>query len=63
MIINMMQWLRAANEPIVTHHIFPPIPIRDFDWCAYRDPEVTPYGYGRTEEEAIADLLELENDE
>ena len=50
-------------EPIHTHHIFPPIPIRQFDWCAYRDPERRPYGYGATEAEAIADLLEQEADD
>jgi len=62
-IVNMMTWLRDQNEPITTHYIFPPIPICDCDWCAYRDPEVTPYGYGRTEAEAIADLLMWEDDE
>jgi len=42
-------------------YIFPPIPIRDFDWAAYRDPEGL-CGYGRTKEEALADLLEQERD-
>ena len=50
-------------EPIQTHCIYPPIPIRQFDWCAYRDPERRPYGYGATEAEAIADLLQQEEDE
>lgn len=49
-------------SPIITVHVFPPIPIRTSDWCAYRDPEVTPYGWGRTEAEAIADLLALEDE-
>lgn len=53
----------AEREPIQTHHIYPPIPIRIYDWCAYRDPERTPYGYGSTEAEAIADLLSLEEEE
>lgn len=47
-------------EPkIVTSFIYPPIPIRSFDWCAYRDgqEELGGYGYGRTEQEAIDDLL------
>lgn len=61
-IISMMAWLRDHDEPIIAQHVFPPIPIRDFDWCAYRDPEVTPYGYGRTKEEAVHNLLELEDD-
>lgn len=54
---QMRNWLRDymnVNEPIVTHCICPPIPIRDFDWVAYRDPESRIVGYGRTEAEAIA---------
>jgi hypothetical protein len=47
---------------IVAHLVTPPIPCRDFDWCAYdsgtHDPENNPIvGWGRTKEEAIADLL------
>ena len=58
-----MDWPR-----IITSHIFPPIPIRRFDWCAYRDgqEEAGNYGYGRTEQEAIANLLaneECDNEE
>lgn len=49
------------SDPIQTHYIFPPIPLRQFDWTAYRDPE-GPAGYGRTEQEAIADLLEQEDE-
>ena len=54
----------AALPPIVTSHIFPPIPRRDFDWRAYREgrEEGGPYGYGKTEAEAIADLLIMEAD-
>jgi len=49
---------------IVTNCIFPPIPPRNFDWCAYREgrEEGGPYGYGKTEAEAIADLLIMEAD-
>jgi hypothetical protein len=49
---------------IVTSHDRPPIPDRRFDWCAYRDgrEEDGPYGWGRTEAEAIADLLANEED-
>jgi hypothetical protein len=44
-----------SNNPIITRHIFPPIPIRDFDWCAYRaDDEGSEdglkYFYGKTGE-------------
>lgn len=52
-------------RPIVTSNIFPPIPIRDFDWCAYFEGEEErgQYGYGRTEAEAKADLLDNYGDE
>ena len=42
----------------------PPIPIRDYDWSACREDwdEGQPIGHGRTEEEAIKDLLQQEED-
>lgn len=43
-------------------HVYPPIPIRSMDWRATRkgyEPG-DPMGYGRTEQEAITDLLENE---
>lgn len=44
---------------IVTRHEFPPIPIRSFDWTAHYDGhEEGDYGFGRTEQEAINDLVE-----
>jgi hypothetical protein len=43
---------------IIAEYIHPPIPLRTFDWQAYRDPESGPFGYGATEQEAVADLLE-----
>jgi hypothetical protein len=49
--------------PIITRYIYPPIPQRFFDWCAYRDPEPGFLcGWGSTEQLAIADLLELEEE-
>ena len=44
---------------IITQHIFPPIPIRQFDWVAYFEgqEERCEYGYGQTEFEAIANLI------
>lgn len=45
---------------IRTEFIYPPIPIRKFDWSATDDDtydEGQPIGYGETEREAIADLL------
>ena len=49
---------------IVTSHMFPPIPWRSFDWCAYRDgmEEAGNYGWGTTEQEAIEDLLVVEEE-
>jgi hypothetical protein len=40
---------------ITTHFIFPPIPIRSYDWRAYYDAEGI-NGYGETEQDAIEDL-------
>lgn len=48
-------------DKIQTEFVYPSIPDRRFDWAAYRDPE-SRHGWGRTEAEAIADLLELEYD-
>lgn len=55
------------KEMIVTH-VFPPIPIRDF-WtpiyfCAFWEDEEEGghYGYGKTKEEAIADLKRLDQE-
>lgn len=41
---------------IVTEHVYPPIPIRRFDWLAHWDDPEGKTGWGRTEEEAIQDL-------
>ena len=43
---------------IITRCIYPPIPDRRFDWLAYYEDqdECGPFGYGRTEADAIADL-------
>ena len=48
-------------KKIVTSHIYPPIPIRKFDWCAYFDGEEEDgnYGYGETEQEAIRDFMDI----
>lgn len=47
-----------ANRTIVTSHINPPIPVRQFDWCAFYDgeEEAGNYGYGATEQDAIDDF-------
>lgn len=46
---------------ILTHHINPPIPRRDFDWSAITDnyEPGDPVGYGATEQEAINDLQSI----
>ena len=47
---------------IATDHVFPPIPIRQFDWCAYDDNSYdgpgSVLGHGRTEQEAIENLTQ-----
>ena len=46
-------------EPeIVTVFVYPPIPLRKFDWCAYYEgtEESGNYGWGATEDDAIASL-------
>lgn len=47
-----------ANRTIITRNICPPIPVRQFDWCAFYDgeEEAGNYGYGATEQEAIDDF-------
>jgi hypothetical protein len=47
---------------IVTSFVYPPIPTRNSDWCAYIDgtEESGRYGWGATEQEAIEDLMEME---
>lgn len=49
-------------DPIIITHVCPPIPDRHFDWSATRgDFDLgCLIGWGATEEEAVADLLELE---
>jgi hypothetical protein len=48
-----------AAPKIVTNYWAKPIPDRRFDWIAHidGDEERGQYGYGRTEQEAIADLV------
>jgi hypothetical protein len=48
-----------------TVFVYPPIPIRTCDWCAYPfdDPESRRYAWGRTEQEAINNWHEEYDDE
>lgn len=53
----------GADHPIPhikTVCVYPPIPDRRFDWIAYFDgeEEAGDYGYGATEQAAIADFIE-----
>ena len=46
---------------IVTSHVYPPIPTRGHDWCAWDDnlgEDSSHYGWGATKDEAIADFLD-----
>ena len=50
---------------IITRNEYPPIPDRRWDWSAVTDDYEPgqPIGWGLTEQEAIADLLDqIEND-
>lgn len=51
---------------IITRCVWPSIPVRSFDWEAYRDGtediESAPIGRGESEQEAIQDLLEQEEE-
>lgn len=55
---------------IKTDFVYPPIPIRSFDYMAYDDLTYDPdpecrsvVGWGATEEEAVRDLINLIEDE
>lgn len=48
------------KSPVIkTNHIYPPIPIRQFDWMAWYDgeEETGHNGYGTTEQAAVNDLI------
>ena len=55
---------KASASSIHTDCIYPPIPIRKYDWQATRGDydEGDPIGHGETEKEAILDLLEQESE-
>ena len=52
------------ENKILTRYDKKPIPIRNYDWEAYREnyDEGSPIGYGVTEQKAINDLIEKENE-
>ena len=47
---------------IITRHVYPPIPDRRWDWCAYHDGEELHCGWGPTEVAARADLERLDDE-
>ena len=49
---------------ILTSYDYPAIPIRDYDWSAFREDydEGDLIGYGETEQSAINDLIRKENE-
>ena len=51
-----------TDRKIITEYDPKPIPDRRWDWVAARE-DGNWVGYGRTEAEAIADLLELESNQ
>lgn len=54
-----------SDRPIITEYDPPPIPLRQWDFNARREgsDEGDPIGYGATEDEAIANLLSLEEED
>ena len=50
------------TRKIVTQHDTKPVPSKDYDWEAFREDWDLdePIGYGKTEQEAVNDLLERE---
>lgn len=58
--VDLQHFERTENVKVKVIHDYPPIPIRTMDWCAYIDgrEEDGFYGYGRTREAAIRDLIE-----
>ena len=61
----MVTLMPPFKRKILTEYWAKPIPMRQYDWAAWYDgkEESGPYGYGRTEAEAIADLKQWEDDE
>ncbi len=51
-------------KKIITNFESPPIPIRNYDWSAWYEDydEGDSIGFGKTEEEAIKDLIEKEEE-
>lgn len=50
----------SGETILIVTHVHPPIPSREFDWCAYQNgcEESNMYGWGKTDIEAIHDWSE-----
>lgn len=57
--------IEMTHRKIITNNVYPPIPVRCFDWCAYFEGEEESgnYGWGETAEAAIKDLKQRYEDE
>jgi hypothetical protein len=55
----------SAVPKIITTNVYPPIPVRQFDWSAVFDGYEPggPIGFGKTEQDAIDDLLQIDADD
>jgi len=60
----MTRKVEEEIKKIITNYVCPPIPVRRYDWEAYREgyDEGDPIGQGETEEDAINELLDMESD-
>lgn len=60
---SMVSTMRERK--IITDFVYPPIPDRRMDWCAFFDGEEENgrYGWGLTEQEAIDDLKMMAEDD
>ena len=63
-IIGKEKKINIMENTIITNFEYPPIPIRQYDWSAVRNSydEGDLIGYGKTEQEAINDLIKKENE-
>lgn len=55
----------TQTRDIITIHVYPPIPTRSHDWCAYHDGDderAHMYGWGATEQEALTDLRRIDQE-
>jgi hypothetical protein len=61
-----MPFPTATKLPhICTSHVYPPIPSRNHDWCAFFESDVespSRYGWGPTKALAIRDLADTQTD-